>query len=171
MFCSNRVHSLGWKRPKGHLDHSFCTKVFITASDLTAVWKWIYWLKFVVWSGGTLVIHSSLQNKCVLDYRAHVYKPSNYARIDVWFLVMKAYRTCSKVEFGDVHEPRECSTWSLDVCRVTPSVLPLKELTSQQTERKLQTPVGEPPANRNRAKSKWESVLAVLKDLLNTFTN
>lgn len=84
---------------------------------------------------------------------------------------MKAYRTCSKVEFGDVYVPYECSALSLDVYRVTPSMLPLKELTSQQTERKLQTPVGEPPANRNRAKSNWESVLAVLKDLLNTFTN
>lgn len=32
--------------------------------------------------------------------------------------------------------------------------------------------VDEPSANRNRAKSKWESVLAVLKDLCwNTFTN
>lgn len=52
--------------------------------------------------------------------------------------------------------------------------LPLKEVTSQykavQSESWML--VGEQSANRNRATSKWESVLAVLKDLCwNTFTN
>lgn len=52
--------------------------------------------------------------------------------------------------------------------------LPLKEVTSQykavQSESWML--VGEQSANRNRATSKWESMLAVLKDLCwNTFTN